>query len=69
MRGKNSGIDEITEWEGIRYWQPGSDKSDGGQKLGTGCAAQRKKLPKEPGDLQNAHKVVNLYKVVYTKYS
>merc|ERR550517_2238635 len=36
MRGKNTG----------------GDKSDGGQKLGIGCAAEREKLPKESGDLQ-----------------
>ena len=52
-------------WKTIRYCEPGGDKSNGGQKLGIGCATEREKFPKESGDLQNAHKVVNLYKVVH----
>ena len=53
---------KLQNLEDISYRQPGGDKSDGGQKLGVGCAAEREKLPKKFGDLQNAHKVQNLTK-------
>ena len=54
---------KLQKWklENTIYCKPGGDKSNGGQKLGVGCPAEREKLPKEPGDLQNAHKVVNIY--------